>query len=125
MSGWIGVDFDGTLAIDDGPTGDYDPNRMGEPVPAMEALVREWLAAGIEVRIFTARASIAADAELVADWTERVFGRRLRVTNVKDRHCWMIWDDRAVAVEKNTGQWKGHPQLFKRRPGDTASWEPK
>jgi hypothetical protein len=124
MSGWIGVDFDGTLAIDDAPSGDYDPARLGDPVPAMAARVREWLALGIEVRVFTARAAVPADAELVAAWTEKHFGVRLLVTNIKDRHMWMLWDDRAVACEKNTGRYAAYAKLFQRRPKDTKHWAP-
>lgn len=51
-SGWIGVDLDGTLAQYDGWKG---CSHIGEPIPAMLARVKEWLANGVDVRIFTAR----------------------------------------------------------------------
>ena len=28
----------------------------------------------------------------------------LEVTNVKDRYCRQIWDDRAVRIKENTGE---------------------
>lgn len=52
MSGWIGVDLDGTLAMYDGFKG---PEHIGDPVPKMLERVKKWLAEGREVRIFTAR----------------------------------------------------------------------
>lgn len=73
MSGWIGVDFDGTLA----KYGKYvSPTHCGEPVPAMVARVKRWLADGREVRIFTARVypineCIGVDVELTCPtWDE-------------------------------------------------------
>ena len=52
MSGWIGVDFDGTLAT---YAGWVDANNCGEPIAPMVDRVKGWLAEGKEVRIFTAR----------------------------------------------------------------------
>src|SRR5688572_22863629 len=57
--GWIGVDLDGTLAYHD-PQQGLDP--IGKPIEATLFRVRQWLDAGIEVRIFTAR---AGEAELI------------------------------------------------------------
>lgn len=48
---WIGVDFDGTLAEY------YEDRHGGSPVPAMVERVRYWIRQGIEVRLFTARAT--------------------------------------------------------------------
>jgi len=52
--GWIGVDFDGTLALYDQWRG---ADHCGEPVGAMLFRVKKWIADGHEVRIFTARIS--------------------------------------------------------------------
>ncbi len=61
MSGWLGVDLDGTLA-------EYDKFRghehIGAPIPAMVERVKALIASGFEVRIFTARV-----AEPVAPFT--------------------------------------------------------
>lgn len=113
-NGWIGVDLDGTLAHYDGWKGE---THIGEPVPAMAARVKAWLAEGREVRIFTARVTepdqVAGDRarlsvpeirRLIEDWAEKHFGVRLAVTNVKDFALVELWDDRAVRVVFNTGE---------------------
>lgn len=110
--GWIGVDFDGTLAVYDGWKGPYD---LGPPIPAMVKRVRAWLTAGRDVRIFTARVTdlptnadgsehdlVKVRAGLEA-WCLEHLGRILPITNVKDWHLMELWDDRAVQVRPNTG----------------------
>lgn len=107
MSGWIGVDLDGTLAH----YADWAANcdHIGEPVPAMLARVRAWLAKGQEVKIFTARASASGkDLEeqvaLIEAWCIKHIGQVLPITCVKDFGMIELWDDRAVSVEMNTGR---------------------
>ena len=116
--GWIGVDFDGTLAEYHGWKSEND---LGAPVPAMVARVKTWLAAGETVKIFSARVGISgaysleshrfADAEfaenqrrIIGDWCELHLGQRLEVTAVKDFALRELWDDRAVQVILNTGE---------------------
>jgi hypothetical protein len=110
MTGWIGVDFDGTLVTYDGWKG---VGHIGEPVPAMVERVKRWIAEGKEVRVFTARVWVegrGGDEEAekarrsVQDWCEQHIGTRLAVTNVKDFGMSELWDDRAIQVEKNTGR---------------------
>lgn len=100
--GWIGVDLDGTLAQYDGWIG---PDHIGDPVSKMVERVKAWLGQGIEVRIMTARAFKADDADIQAiqDWTEKHIGHRLPVTCQKDYGMIQLWDDRAVHVIPNTG----------------------
>lgn len=113
MTGWIAVDLDGTLAQYDGWVNE---THIGEPVPVMAARVREWLANGKDVRIFTARvfdgyvtggnkARKSADEirSVIQDWTQKHFGVRLQVTCMKDYGMVELWDDRAVQVIPNTG----------------------
>lgn len=102
ISGWIGVDLDGTLAV----YGKWAGGSIGEPVPAMVERVRGWLAQGVEVRIFTARVSDGdpKTVEEIQAWCAQHIGRALPVTNVKDYAMHELWDDRAVQVEKNTGR---------------------
>lgn len=111
-SGWIGVDLDGTLAQYGGWKPAVSNNKaralglIGDPVPAMLERVKQWVAEGTEVRIFTARVC-DGDPETVKqieDWCEQHVGQRLKVTNVKDYSMVELWDDRAVQVEKNTGR---------------------
>lgn len=100
-SGWIGVDFDGTLAEYHG----YVPGgHFGDPIPAMMARVKAWLAEGVEVKIMTARAADPDEARKVQDWCERNGLPRLPITDRKDFGMIELWDDRAVSVEANTGR---------------------
>jgi len=101
MNGWIGVDLDGTLAEYGGWKG---PDHIGEPVPAMAFRVRNWIAQGREVRIFTARASVPEQVAPVQAWCLKHFGVALPVTNVKDFGMIELWDDRAIRVRENTGE---------------------
>lgn len=105
---YVAVDFDRTLAVYDHFRG---VTHLGPPVPAMQARVRGWLAAGIKVKIFTARVGpgpeqrdVEAVRTAMGDWTEEHLGQRLEITNIKDYLCDEFWDDRAVAVEANTGR---------------------
>lgn len=101
MSGWIGVDLDGTLAHYDGWKG---ADEIGDPIPAMLDRVKAWLEAGVEVRIFTARACIAEQVPPIEAWLERHGIAGLAITNVKDFGMVELWDDRCVRVVPNSGK---------------------
>lgn len=110
-NGWIGVDLDRTLAYYDYWRG---PEHVGAPIPAMVERVKQWLAEGQEVRIFTARVShdntalrmvqaqIAAAS--IRDWCVKHLGIELPITCVKDFRMYQLWDDRCVSVVPNTGE---------------------
>lgn len=107
MSGWIGVDFDGTLAV----YGGWPPNPDPAPVTAMLERVKAWLRDGREVRIVTARVcpdagpeDIAAQTRLIQGWCRKYLGQPLVVTCIKDFSMVELWDDRCVQVEANTGR---------------------
>jgi hypothetical protein len=108
MESWIGVDLDGTLA----EYVKYDGTNIGEPVPVMLKRVMDWLAEGTKVKIFTARVSHDEDGEHqkeIDKWCKKHIGQKLEVTCIKDFGMIQLWDDRAVSVEKNTGEivkWK-------------------
>lgn len=107
--GWLGVDLDGTLAYYDGWHG---PAHIGAPVPAMHALVVQWLRVGRDVRIFTARVNTQQQSIIEAQharaaiqaWCEEHFGRVLPITCQKDMAMDCLYDDRCVQVEANTGR---------------------
>lgn len=99
-SGWIGVDLDGTLAKYDG----WGDGSIGEPVPAMLFRVRQWLADGKTVKIFTARASDEREKSKVQEWLGRHDLAECEVTNVKDFAMIELWDDRAIRVMPNKGE---------------------
>lgn len=101
-SGWVGVDLDGTLA----QYGKWNGGLIGEPIAPMVARVKSMLDRRIDVRIFTARVSDGdpKTVESIQLWCAQHIGRALPVTNVKDYAMVALYDDRAVAVEKNTGR---------------------
>jgi hypothetical protein len=102
---WIGVDLDGTLAKHTEWKGS---KHIGEPIPLMVARVRRWLNDGKNVKIFTARADDEVSVNAIKAWLKEHDLPDLEITNLKDRHMTKMWDDRAVAVEKNTGEVKEH-----------------
>lgn len=104
MSGWIGVDLDGTLAYYDRWNG-----SIGMPIMPMVERIRAWLAKGIEVRVVTARVSgceeeAADQVKQIKAWCKEHIGFELEVTCKKDFAMIELWDDRAVRVVANTGQ---------------------
>lgn len=108
-NGWIAVDLDGTLAHYDGWKG---ATHIGEPIGPMVERVKEWLAEGRDVRIFTARLGALREGTLVreeatqaiAEWCQKNIGRALPMTCIKDMSMCELWDDRCVCVERNTGR---------------------
>lgn len=104
--GYIGVDFDATLATYDGWKG---VGVLGDPIPFMTQRVLTWLTQGKEVKIFTARAAndnpeeLAVDIKAIEDWCMKHLGTKLEVTCIKDQYMEEYWDDRAVRVVANTG----------------------
>lgn len=127
--GWIGVDFDGTLA----EYGTWvSPTHCGQPIEPMLDRVKRWLAEGREVRIFTARVwpiveqitpdlrlaveyaptdravQAVAAAEAIRDWCRRHVGQVLTITCVKDFAMVELYDDRCVQVRPNTGELVGN-----------------
>jgi hypothetical protein len=107
MSGWIGFDLDGTIA----EHGDWvSAEHIGEPIPAMIAKVKALIADGQECRIVTARVGQGSSddvqyaRECIYRWCEKHIGKRLAVTASKDFAMRCLYDDRAIAVECNTGR---------------------
>lgn len=100
MSGWIGVDLDGTLARWDGW---ISPDYIGPPIPKMMSRVEKWISEGKTVKIFTARACVPDQIPIVKAWLSKHGIGHLEVTNVKDFGMLEFWDDRAIRVIENTG----------------------
>lgn len=117
--GWIGVDLDGTLAFD---LPDYDPGKIGPPVPRMLTLVRRLIREGEDVRIFTARVNpgrvgdrrrameSALARQAILRWCVKYLGKVIPITHEKDHNMKRIYDDRAVQVVHNTGEIVGNVQ---------------
>lgn len=110
-NGWIGVDLDGTLAHYDTWRG---ASHIGAPIEPMRQRVLKFLAAGTEVRIFTARVSPVAVAlngntleetvKPIQDWCKEHLGVVLPVTHEKDMGMFLLYDDRCKQVIPNTGR---------------------
>lgn len=120
---WVGVDFDGTLAIYNGWKGD---NHLGEPIAAMVWRIKDWLSQNIKVKIFTARvgcsgydngeglddeAFASKQRELIKEWCRKHIGQELEVTATKDFHMIELWDDRAIHVISNTSDYLGKSRV--------------
>lgn len=100
-NGWIGVDLDGCLAVYGGWQGE---EHIGEPIPLMVDRVKQWLAEGRDVRIFTARAANNPQSiPYINKWSEKHLGQVLPVTSTKDYGMIALWDDRCTQVFPNTG----------------------
>lgn len=109
---WIGVDLDGTLA-------EYTPaiEKIGKPIGPMLARVRQWLAEGRTVKIFTARAAIPKQIRAIKIWLAENGLPPLEVTNVKDFSMIELWDDRCVQVCINTGMPVSENKNHSQAPG--------
>ncbi len=107
-TGWIGIDLDGVLAFYDGWK---HAHHIGEPVLKMVAFVKQLLAEGKKVKIFTARVHLHDPVKKnemvirIQDWLESKCGLpRLEVTNIKDSSMRQLFDDRAYNVKRNSGE---------------------
>lgn len=101
---YLGVDLDGTLARS-GPGGPR--GAIGKPVPAMVEKVKQALAAGKDVRIYTARVANDPDGKAtraIQAWSQKNLGEALPVTDIKEPGMEELLDDKAVHVGKNTGK---------------------
>lgn len=97
---WIGVDLDGTLAV-------YEEGasiaKIGPPVEAMMARVQRMLDEGWCVKIVTARAALPEQLPLIQKWLRENGLPPLEITHCKDFSMVMLYDDRCIQVEINTG----------------------
>lgn len=113
--GWIGVDLDATFAHYDGWKG---IDHIGDPIPEMLERVKQWIAEGQPVKIFTARVYCGESGEPAGDryreaqqariviekWCLKHLGVILPVTCCKDFGMITLWDDRCVQVMPNSGE---------------------
>lgn len=121
---WMGVDFDGTLH--DRSTA-VDLNNLGKPVPEMLSLVKQWLAEGMQVRLLTARVADVQknmpegmtiedfkshQIKILNEWCLQYIGQILPITCSKDAYMYRLYDDRAVAIERNTGRILGENAMW-------------
>ena len=76
--------------------------------------VKRFLAAGIECRIVTARVNSHMDynhvwshTKQVETWCLKHIGQKLLIQAEKDYDMTVLYDDRAIAVETDTGKCRG------------------
>jgi len=135
IGAWIGIDLDGTLAR-------YPPEGdacIGTPVTEMIARVVKWRQAGWTVKIVTARIAppighsekLTLIADITKWWQEALIHylqsnaaetlngaeaakliQPLPVTHCKDLGLLVLYDDRCVQVEENTGRILGREPDF-------------
>jgi len=124
---WIGVDLDGTLAFEDEWRG---IEHIGVPIPRMVERVKQLIADGEDVRIFTARSSrLQTDEEraiairCVEDWCETHLGRRLPVTNEKDRFLKYFWLYSATGLMQTRASIRVRSSEFPRRRALWTNWK--
>ena len=100
---FIGFDFDGTLATVLKNEEDYKKGKIGEPIIPMVNKLKEFLANGEKVKIFTARAFFDDEKQLnkIRIWCMKVFGTVLDITASKSPYMKLFFDDRAVQVDEN------------------------
>ncbi|QVJ07741.1 hypothetical protein S1R3Y_000032 [Vibrio phage vB_ValP_VA-RY-3] len=100
----IAVDLDGTLAEYDGWKG---LEAIGYPIQSMVDKVRQAVAEGKEVWIFTARLSDHSEAPMaevaIRKWCGHYDIPIANITCIKYKFFKEFWDDRAKTVVANTG----------------------
>jgi hypothetical protein len=105
MAGKLYVDLDGTLAHYETFKGH---SHIGEPIPHMVHFVKDAMKKGWPVKIFTARAEDPTAIPFIRQWLIEVFGPeegfKFEITNVKKQDGALFIDDRAIRIDKNTGQ---------------------
>jgi hydroxymethylpyrimidine pyrophosphatase-like HAD family hydrolase len=94
------LDFDKTLAVRNKGDSVF---KCGPAIPKMVDRVKQWLADGHKVLIFTAR---SGDAQIrpVKQFLKDNGLPDLEVTNIKGSRGDWFYDDKAVPVRRNTGE---------------------
>lgn len=116
MNPWIGFDLDGTLAMWDA---EAPITKIGPPVDRMVMKYKEHRALGHDARIVTARVAACGDSnasgvvdsqsfadeqrKLIEAWCLEHLGEVIPVTASKDFGMILLYDDRCVEIQTNTG----------------------
>jgi len=107
---WIGFDLDGTLAYY--VHGYASEDKIGPPIAGMIEVMKDWISKGYTVKIMTARAAVKEQIPPIKEWLKEHNLPDIEITNVKDPGMVILYDDRAVQVEKNTGRIMGDPSVI-------------
>lgn len=110
----IAVDLDGTLAHYDGWKG---VTHIGRPIESVVAAMKEAKEDGADIWIFTARVSSEEDghhaAHYILDWLKMIDFVADGITAIKHKFFTEFWDDRAIQVIRNTGEFVIHPEVYR------------
>lgn len=105
---WIGFDLDGTLAKYDGWKG---IDHIGPPIATTVVVAKMLHRLGKKIKILTARVAPREDGlggdnarKYVEKWCRGDLGFVPEITDRKDSSMTALFDDRAIAVEQNTGK---------------------
>lgn len=104
---WVGFDLDGTLAAYDSWKG---IEHIGKPIPAMVVMAYMLHKFGHKIKILTARVAPrdgddgSKAKKYVEKWCQDNLGFVPEITYVKDASMAALFDDRACAIEQNTGK---------------------
>ena len=106
---WIGFDLDGTLAKYDQFRGD---EHIGDPIKKTVDLAIRFRDSGFKIKIVTARVSsdrstntITQQVRAIKKWCADNLGFIPEVTAEKDYMMMALFDDRAIRVERNEGEY--------------------
>lgn len=105
---WIGIDFDGTLYTHFNHKKDGD-GKSGELIENIYQHILDYRRLGYKIKILTARTE-HKDLLEVKNKLESLGLGDIEITNVKDRHMKLLYDDRAIGVVRNIGI--THQNLF-------------
>lgn len=110
----IAVDLDGTLAHYDGWKG---ITHIGHPIESVVAAMKEAKEDGAEIWIFTARVSSEEDghhaAHYILDWLKTINFVADGITAMKHKFFTEFWDDRAIQVVRNTGEFVINAETYR------------
>lgn len=98
INGWVGVDFDATIAKY------YGNESLGEPIPKMIGYVKELIDGGETVKIFTSRIGVDYSPEAehqIKLWCSENGLPELEITNKTDEFMKMLLDDKLRQVVSN------------------------
>lgn len=109
MNEVYGVDLDGTLAE---YTTWKGANHIGKAIPKMLDRVKGWISEGIEIIIFTARATDPDNIPAIINWLEENGIGGLEISNIKTPNISRIYDDRAIQVKRNEGDLIGYESMM-------------
>lgn len=107
---YVAFDLDGTLAhFNPEMFQQYGYRYIGDPIPTMVELVKDYIKSGIKVKIMTARVAHTTDAEkreitgYILNWLKETELPELEITCIKDYNMIKLYDDRCEEVFTNKG----------------------